>query len=82
MPRLKFKATHLTYYHDKPQDWHDGDEQDVSDRRAKHLLTDFPDDFSVVGSTKAEPAPENKMDSPTDDKGVFRRRGRPPKSGK
>jgi len=73
----------MTFYHDRPEDWRDGVEQEVSDIRAEHLLADFPDNFSVIAVTKAETAPKNKAESPPGNKGVFRRgRGRPPKSRK
>lgn len=66
MPKLKFTATlALEGYHDRPDSWHDGTVQEVSDDRAKYLMESFPDNFALVeipSVQKAEPAPEkNRM---------------------
>lgn len=82
--RLKFKA-HPQRFPDfkdpkfvgSEGPWKDGDVREVDN--GDEILKRWPQYFEIIAEAKAEPSPDNKMESPVENKG--RRRGRPPKRG-
>lgn len=72
MPILKFKATPgFKFYHDRPSDWRDGEEHEVTESKAQYLTVSFPNNFSLVEMQKAvDPkTTENKMVKEAKNKG-------------
>ena len=62
MPSIKFKVSHgLTYYHDLPSNWIDGDIREVDEVRFDYLINTFPNNFVPVEEEKAVTDGKNKM---------------------